>query len=241
MFKIAICDDEKYHRENLKVHLLRCAEEHDLECEVLLYESGTELLDLGIEIMQFSALYLDINMDDIDGIALAKLLRECSKDIPIVFVTAFIAHTIDGYTVNAMRYILKGRDDFHKLVNESLEAVMEKLNYQIAKHNFQFPNGPRSISLDRVLFIESKLHQLEIHVMEKEMKYYALQGKLSEIEKSLEGYQFLRVHQSYLVNMKYIKEIYRYKAILTNQQELPIPKARFKDVQNKYIEFCGDW
>ncbi len=241
MLKIAICDDEKYHRENLRDHLLDCAKERDLGCEVILYESGKQLLDLGIEIMQYSALYLDINMDDMDGIALAKLLRECSKDIPIIFVTAFIAHTLDGYTVNALRYILKGRDDFHKMVDESLEAIMDRLNYQIAKHNFQFPNGPRAISLDRVLYIESRLHQLEIHVMEDEMKYYALQGKLSEIEKSLEPYEFLRVHQSYLVNMKYIKEIYRYRTVLTNLQELPIPKARFKEVHNKYIEFCGEW
>ncbi len=241
MLKIAICDDEQFHRENLRSHILSCTKQNDIPCEIDLYASGTQLVDLGIEIMQYNAIYLDINMEDMDGIALAKLLRECSKEIPIIFVTAFMAHTIEGYTVNALRYILKGREDFLSLVCESLGAVMEKINYQTAKHNFQFPNGTRSISLDRVLYIESKLHQVEIHVMENEMKHYTLQGKLSEIEESLEGYQFLRVHQSYLVNMKYIKEICRYKAVLTHLQEIPIPKVRFKEVQNKYIEFCGEW
>ena len=76
--------------------------------------------------------------------------------------------------------------------------------------------------------------------MEDCLKKYKLYETLNTIEETLKGNGFLRVHQSFLVNMKYMKSIERYKAILNNGMEHMIPKARYKDVRDAYISHKGD-
>ena len=76
--------------------------------------------------------------------------------------------------------------------------------------------------------------------MEDKLKIYTLYGTLNELEKEMNDFSFLRIHQSYLVNLKHIKSVKWYKVILSNNQELVIPKARYKDVKNAFIAYKGD-
>ena len=64
--------------------------------------------------------------------------------------------------------------------------------------------------------------------MEDKLKKYSIYGKLDELEKELQGNDFIRIHQSYLVNMKHIEKVSRYEALLNNGIKLEIPKARYK-------------
>jgi two-component system response regulator LytT len=89
------------------------------------------------------------------------------------------------------------------------------------------------------LYIESKLHKLEFHVMEGDLKAYTMYGTLNALEQELEEHGFVRIHQSYLVNIKYIKNVVRYKAILVNGDELAIPKARYAHVKSQLTEEQG--
>ena len=114
------------------------------------------------------------------------------------------------------------------------------MNYTVVWVEFAFKEGLRKISLNRLLYIESNLHRLEFYIMEDYLKKYTLQGTLNKLEAKLEGNNFLRVHQSYLVNMRFIKSISRYKVVLGNHIELDIPRARYKYVQEKFITYRGE-
>lgn len=72
------------------------------------------------------------------------------------------------------------------------------------------------------------------------MKIYTMYATLNDIEKDLENTGFIRIHQSFLVNLKYIINILRYKAILSNGEELVIPKARYKEVKDSFIAYQGE-
>ncbi len=76
------------------------------------------------------------------------------------------------------------------------------------------------------MYIESNLHILKFHVMEDDMKVYTMYETLNKFESKLAEDDFIRIHQSYLVNVKHIKNVVRCKVILTNGGELSIPKAR---------------
>lgn len=76
--------------------------------------------------------------------------------------------------------------------------------------------------------------------MEDKLNIYTLYGTLNELEKEMIDFSFLRIHQSFLVNLKHIKSITGYKVLLSNSQELIIPKARYKDVKSSFVAYKGE-
>ena len=240
MFRIAICDDESLFAEELKELISGYMMEKGLLFEIDIYNSGEALVELGIEVVKYTAVFLDINMDKIDGIKAAEKIREVSREVFIVFVTAYVNYSLEGYRLDAVRYLLKSSSNFSSTVNECVDALMDKLNYSVAKREFDFKEGTKEVSLERLLYIESNLHKLEFHVMEDDMKIYTMYETLNALEVKLSVNDFIRIHQSYLVNIKYIKNVVRYKVVLTNGVELIIPKARYTYVKEQFISYQGE-
>ena len=240
MFRIAICDDESLFAEELRELLSNYMVEKGLVFEIDIYGSGEALIELGIEIIKYTAVFLDINMEKVDGIRAAEKIREVSREVFIVFVTAFVNYSLEGYRLDVVRYLLKGNVDFPSMVDECVDALMDKLNYSVAKREFDFKEGTKEISLERLLYVESNLHKLEFHIMEDDLKIYTMYETLNALENKLATKDFVRVHQSYLVNIKYIKNVVRYKVILTNGIELAIPKVRYTYVMEQFILYQGE-
>lgn len=240
MFRIAICDDESLFAEELKELLSGYMMEKGLVFEIDIYGSGEALIELGIEVIKYTAVFLDINMEKIDGIKAAEKIREVSREVFIVFVTAFVNYSLEGYRLDVVRYLLKGNVDFPSMVNECVDALVDKLSYSVTKREFDFKEGKREISLERLLYVESNLHKLEFHVMEDDLKIYTMYETLNALESKLVAKDFVRIHQSYLVNIKYIKNVVRYKVVLTNGIELVIQKARYTYVKEQFILYQGE-
>lgn len=240
MFKIAICDDEAYFRTRLKEAITDYMVRNELSFNINMFSSGKDFINLGIETLQYSIIFLDINMDEMDGITVAKKIRRINNEVFIVFITAYINYTLEGYKVDAIRYILKDNKNFQNSLDECITAIIDRLNYKVIRKEFKFNEGVRDIPLDKILYIESRLHKLKFHVIESRLKKYTIYETLNQVEKELEGNNFVRIHQSYLVNLRYVKSISSYKAILTNGVELGIPKARYKEVKNAFIIYQGE-
>ncbi len=240
MFRIAICDDEVLYTEELKELLSGYMTEKGLVFEIDTYSSGEALVKLGIEIVQYKVLFLDINMTKINGIMTAEQIRKISREIIIVFVTAYVDYSLEGYRLDVVRYLLKGNANFRSKVNECMDAIMDRMNYSVIKRKFDFNEGKKELSLERLLYIESNLHKLNFHVMEDTMKVYTMYDTLNMLENKLSENNFIRIHQSYLVNIKHIKNVVRYKVILTNGLELSIPKVRYTEVRKKFIAYQGE-
>lgn len=240
MLKIAVCDDDGYFRVQMKEILEQYLINRGIVFEIDLFTSGENFLNMGIEIINYKVVFLDINMDELDGIMTAKKIREVSKDIFIVFVTAFVNYTIEGYKVDAVRYILKNNRTLAETVYECMDAMREKMDYTVIFKSFDFIEGRKKISLERLLYIESRLHRLEFYIMQDKIEKYALYGKLDKIEAMLADHNFVRIHQSFLVNMKYIKKLSRYTVLLSNGVELCVPRARYKEVEKEIAAFRGE-
>ena len=194
----------------------------------------------GIEIKQYNIIFLDINMDDVDGIVTAQKIREYSSEIYIVFVTAYINYSLEGYKVEAIRYLLKNNTNLEASISECMDAILHKMNLVVKKKKFKFNEGEKEINIDNILYIESKLHKLQFYIMEDKIKIYNLYGTLNELENELKDFHFIRIHQSYLTNLKYIRSVKYYKVLLCNNQELLIPKARYKNVKDAFISYKGE-
>lgn len=241
MFRIAICDDEDYFRRDLQELVSTYMTDQDYTFQIDTFSSGEDFMSIGIEMMNYTIVFLDINMNEVNGVTVAKEIRKISRNTFIVFVTAYVDYALEGYKIDVIRYLLKDNSSIRNAIRECMDAIVEKMDYVVVKKEFTFhEGGSKAVSLERLLYIESKLHKLEFHIMEDSLKTYTMYATLNEIEKDLENMGFIRVHQSFLVNLKYIKDVIRYKVLLANGIELAIPKARYKDVKDTFITYQGE-
>lgn len=215
-------------------------EERHIDFEIELFSSGREFVELGVEMLQYQIIFLDINMKQMDGIETAKNVRAYTEESFVVFVTAYIDYSLEGYQVGASRYILKNNLNFREQIYECMDAITKKMKRFLTRKIFRFQEGEKKIRIENILYIESKLHKLEFNILEHGLATYTMYGTLNELENELEEYPFLRIHQSFLVNLKYIKCVTGYKVVLSNGQELTVPRARYKTVKDTFIAYKGE-
>lgn len=237
MIHIAVCDNDHCFCRRLERYVSNYMIQSDIPYHVDTFHTGEKFVDLGIELSAYTIVFLDVKMNRQNGIMIARKIREISKEIFIVFVTADVNYVLEGYKVGAVRYILKDTANLQNEIDECMSAIIEKINYKIIRKTYKFSEGTKEISLNRLLYIESRLHKLEFHIVEDGMKVYTMYEVLNNLASELEESGFVRIHQSYLVNLKHIKSIERYKAVLDNGVVLMIPKARYAEVKNKFAEY----
>ena len=213
MLSIAICDDEEYFRTTEKKLISKYMAGKNCECMIDMYESGKELLALRSAISQYNIIFLDVNMEEIDGIETAKEIRKISKDVFIVFVTAFITYALEGYKVDAVRYLIKDHESLEKAMTECMDTILDKMDYEENEMTFDF---------------------------QEDAVHYTIYMKLDDIAELLPNKDFCRIHKSYLVNLKYVESVERYRAVLSNGKSLAISKARFLDTRNEFACYRGE-
>lgn len=250
MFKVAICDDEKEFRERISGYINDYFLLNDLTYEVDFFEFGNELAALNKDIKKYDMIFLDINMEGMDGIDTAKKIREYSSKICIVFVTAYMEYSLEGYKVDATRYIIKNSSNLQASINECMDSILEKISRNLKKQRMVFVEGEKSIDTDEIIFVESRLHKVEFHIIESVQggkpdytyveKVYTIYKTLNEVEEELNEEKFLRIHQSFLVNLEYVRNIVGYRAVLKNGFELPIPKTKYREIKNAFIAYVGE-
>lgn len=244
MLKIAICDDEDVFAKKLGAIIKKNMEQRNLLYEIDFFSSGVDLINTGLEMINYAIIFLDINMEQMDGIEVAKKIREISNEPYLVFVTAFINYAPVGYSVDAIRYILKRKDKFEDYVNECIEAIMIKMNLQETIVETDFIECKKRYPLCRLIYIESRLHKLEYHILENSETIYTQYQTLNDVEKNFQDGRFLRVHQSFLVNMQMINSIIckngKKVVVMQNGMEINIPKMRYRDVKETFIAYKGE-
>lgn len=232
---IAICDDEKFYREKIQKLLENYLKEHDLSYEIQLFSSGEEFLQESENKVKFDIVFMDINMSSLDGIQTAMQMRSFHSRTYIVLITAFIHYALEGYKVNAVRYIMK--DTLDTAMGECMDAILQKM--QLKQVTFSFVEGEKRLYTDNILYVESQKHKSIFVYMDESLITYQIYERLDVIEEKLSGYGFLRIHKSYLVNMKHIYKISNYMAYLDTGEELPVPHLKYRKVKEEFVAFKG--
>ena len=223
MRKIAICDDSKLDRQLLKVVIQTYFENNEEEFKIFEYELGDNLLD-DIEV---ELLFLDIIMN---GMKIARKLRDIQFKAPIIFLTAHADYAVESYEVQAAGYLLKPYDTnkLTLLLDEVLQrSVQKRIAVKVKKQH-------RYLEINDIMYAESDKHVLNIHL--KDSRVIQTTEKLSELEKTINSKRFIRCHQSYLVNMDYIKDA-KTDFILSNDIRIPIRVRGRKEIIERYHKY----
>lgn len=210
-YKIAICDDEFVHIEKIRTIL------SDYETDN--YLSPAALLDAVSAGVRYDVLFLDILMPGIDGISLARELREFDEDMLIVFITSKIEYMQTGYEVRAFRYLLKDQIDegLPKIWNDIIKELLDR---QDAYFSYEFERKVYRFPIRDILYLESNLRRIVVHT--KASENAVLYGKLDDL--SVKYSSFIRVHKSYLINRRYIRMISAGTVVLSNGEVLPVSR-----------------
>ncbi len=232
--RIAICDDDKNDIRKLTRLLEKYDEKKHIGFSVGEYESGTNLLKSLKDGDEADIVFLDINMDDLDGLTVAKRIREKMKDVPIVLVTAYLNYALDGYKVKASRFLIK--DDLDNTFVECMDHICGELLRKSKDIVFSCVEGDVRLKASDIVLIESSAHKSIIRLSDQAYQIYE---KLEVLEEKLKGFGFLRAHKSFIVNMGHIRSINSYVMTLDDGRQISVPKARYKQVRQEYALFVG--
>ncbi|MBO5598287.1 MAG: response regulator transcription factor [Oribacterium sp.] len=232
--RIALCDDNGSDRDKIESILVEYSERKACDFEYLEYGSGHELLEALKDNDIPEIILLDINMDDIDGLTVAGKIREMLPDIPIVLITAFMSYALDGYKVKANRFLIK--DDLKMTLPDCMDDMIQELSRRVRTMTFDFEEGIRMLPLDSITYVESYGHKAIFHTADAT---YRQNRKLEEIERELDIYDFVRVHKSFVVNMKYVLKVNNYSLTLQEGSVISVPRSRYADVKQAYARYRG--
>lgn len=241
MVKIAICEDDKFYIEKEKKLLESFLLERDIKYELYLFRSGVELIkDYR---MNYDIIFLDISMDEMNGLEVANWLRKNGTDSCIVFLTAHAEYSIEGYKVDAHRYLLKNAENIEEALYECLSSALEKLQIRENKIDFAVQGGVLTVSPSKIVYAESKAHRVVLYILENsgDIKEYYMYDRLDNVQAKLADYNFMRIHQSYLLNKEYMKTVSRYKVDIIGDIRLAVSKKYYKELEDYYIRMRGDF
>lgn len=232
--QMAICDDSREDRKSLRKLLEAYAAEKQQTFEIAEYSSGIDLCADKDYLQACRIIFLDINMEDMDGLETARQIKAVCSQIHIILVTAYINYALDGYKVKASRFLIK--DELVSTIYECMDDILEEIKQSDYTISFSFVEGNVSLRMDEIIYIETNRHK---NLFYTKKQTYSIYKKLDDIEMELKGQGFVRIHQSFLVNMRYIQKISSYVMKLTTGKEISVPKSRYPEVKRQYTLFKG--
>lgn len=237
MLHIAVCDDELYFLDRLVEKITAYLEEKSLAFQIDSFSSGEELFR-DYEKTWYDIAFLDISMDKVDGLETARRLRAVNKKICIVLVTGYMEYVLEGYKVGVLRYLVK--DSLECCFGECMEAMLQKFHIDTEEICLEFTEKKAYLNLSEICLVESRGHKLIFLSAHDQSVMGTMNRKLTEIEHLMGGRGFLRVHQSFLVNMRYNVKISGYYLELEQEITLHVPKNRYQYVKREYALYQGE-
>ncbi len=228
--RIAICDDEEIYRIELKALLDKLLINADYNIDT--FDDGNRLSE-SFKSLPYDLVFLDIEMPAVDGITLAKKIRAVSEKVFIVFLTSHVEYAIEGYEVNALRYLTKPVD-IEKL-KEVIRYVQEKQGN--SRHLIIKEDGEELlIELNDIIYMESMNQNVRIVTSKGE---HVIRYNIGDFEEQLKNDGFFRIHRGYLISLAKVKKLSKNDVIMEGDFVLPVSRSNvkaLKDALYAYVE-----
>ena len=236
---ILVCDDDAAFSAKVAEYAATYFEAHEIPVQATVCSDPEQVLAIP-DLELYRIAFLDVDMPQVNGIALGGQLRHRNPDICLVYVSAYLAFALDGYKVNAYRYILK-RDVAKQLPSclediyaSMMQAGTKTLTVHHNRENIRIP-------LDQIYYLESDLRKINVYGETLHKPLCSYYGKLTDLPASLQEDGFLRVGRSFVVNMRYIRQISNYKVMLQNGVELGVSRNGYAAIRGAYLEWKGQF
>jgi len=226
--RFAICDDEKLFRNEIKKTLDKYSKERHIDVLYDEFSNGHELLACKNE---YDIIFMDYQMDSIDGLETAKKLREKNNNTDIIFITSFPQIVFDTFQYNTFRFLVKpidyekfcaALDDYRKIKNTEIFIIIKT------------DDITKKIPASQIIYAEASDKYCYIRTAEENFLY---KKTLSELEEILPKDIFFRCHRSYIVNFRHIVSHTNTDITLDNQEKALISKMKASSFKKTFVEF----
>lgn len=227
--KIAICDNEQIHIDNIKKHLDYFSVDNKIDFEEYTFTSAQELLKSNVK---FDLAILDVEMTEMDGIKLGKCLREINPQIVLMFVTAYKQYLDDALNLNAVRFFEKPLDSqrFYRGLSDAIKRFDDsKVDVFLTNQNVK-----ERIETKDILYVEIENRKTKV-VTNKAI--YHTENHISYWQKHLTSSIFAVPHKSYIVNFNYVTTYNKNYIILDGKYEIRISRSKYADFSKKFMRY----
>ncbi len=234
MIKIAVADDEMIILDSIHKQIDEILDKFGIEHEIYDYAEAAPLLG-DSEKMSFDIIFLDIDMPNISGMEAAEILRDGDDEVDIIFITNKDELVYDAIKFAPFRFIRKSKFDLE--IEETLNDFLAKRKKNNERHMFLTAQGKRWVFPFKIKYIEVTSHKLIIH---ENKETFTINGNLKDIENTFHNYGFIRIHQSYLVNYRFINLIKFREVLLDDGATLPLSRSRYEQAKIDYMHFSRE-
>lgn len=232
MVRIAIVEDEKPVRQQLEEYIRRYEEESGERFELTLFSDGDEITHEYKAV--YDIIFLDIQMERVDGMKAAEQIRRWDSDVVIIFITNMANYAIRGYAVDAMDFILKPVPYF-AFSQELKKAVSRLKSHRTSYLLLPVESGVVRMEAAKITYIESVNRRLVIHCTGGE---YTVNNTLKEMEEKLAEQFFYRCNNCYLVNLSHVEGI-KHNMVMVGGEQLQISRPRKKAFMAALADYVG--
>lgn len=239
MIHIAICDDNLSDTERIEELLLRLQTLFLEKIEASIFYSGESFCQVIKDSCPFDIVLMDIEMGGIDGIAAGEKLRADDDNdlVLLLYISSHEDYYNQLFDVQPCAFIGKPIDsnEFSHKLEKAINKIIRR------RHDGKRKVLPVSqkgyeilVPLKKILYLESKVRKICLYTTDEMMEYYSI---LSNEEEKLSKDGFIRTHQSYVVNLRYVREVTSKSLTLVDGTEIPISSSRRNSVKEGYIEY----
>lgn len=237
MLTIAICDDDKGILSSIKQHVEEFAMENNISVSIDLFDSGSNLLKSS---SNYKIIFLDIILQTENGIEIGNLLRKKHPLAYIIYMTNYRKyHEAAHNTVHSFAFLVKPitKPNIYKQLNDILVYESQSTSSLYIARFITYEQGLTEFNIDDIYFFEY-IKKRYVKICSKNGNYH-FNEKIGNINIDMSNYDFFMPHQSFVVNLKYVKDIKNYELLMINGVNIPLSQKRavlFKNALNNYLE-----
>lgn len=227
MLFIAIVDDNELTRKKIKNLISNTLFDKPIEFKTIEFSNGEDLI-ANLKDYNFDLILLDIEMDGLNGLDVLSVLDEQKIESIIIFITSYEGYMKLCFNLNVLSYILK--EELEETLPKALIKAISKLN-DFSNYLFRTENGNINVKENEIVFITISNRKIYIHLIYDTIQIY--ETSIKQLANKL-GPNFIKPNASYLVNMKFIKNIHNGIIYLRNYDEIIfISKGKIKEINQQ--------
>lgn len=235
--RILICEDEKQYSDAVVSAIQRWQKKEGASVSIDLFHSSEELLESIIKKQNYDLAFLDIQFPhEVNGLEVAEVLKKINEQIVLVFISSYREYAVDGYKVNALRFLCKPFSDAQ--IFECLDIAMRQ--WKLTSGSFLFLETKQQafkLPYKSICYFESRAHYLTVQLVNSTNPAPTVRQKLSVMLSSLPNELFVQCHQSYIVNLLYVQSISRTQVFLVDGTALPMSMKYRENLLAKFKAF----
>ncbi|MGN0375259.1 MAG: LytR/AlgR family response regulator transcription factor [Butyrivibrio sp.] len=235
---IAICDDDSKVTNRLKSDIYTLFKSIKDDVDISVFSKGTDLIEtIKNEELHYDVLLLDVDMPDISGLEVAKILRETNEDIIIIFISSYEKYVFDSFEYNPFRFIRKNR------IKEELSIALKSAYALYKKREGRYiviksDDGEYRVEQSKICYFEIVKRKLFIHLADN--KVLSMWKPIKDFINEIKDGDFVKIHSGCAVNMKYIKEYTNYDVTLDNGEKLITSRSGIKTLKEELNKYWGE-